>query len=108
MAMDAIQVVKEAEEKAREILDSTTAAAKRAAEEAVKKADEEYHRILTQAESEAEMIKNRAIEEGEAIAKPILEKGQSEAEAIRGIDSVKLDRIVDIIIERIVKTDGNS
>lgn len=108
MAMDAIQIVKEAEEKAREILDSTTAAAKRAAEEAVKKADEEYNRILAQAESKARLIGLKAIEEGEAIAKPILEKGQSEAEAVRGMDSVKLDRIVDIIIERIVKTDGNS
>lgn len=108
MAMDAIQIVKEAEEQAREILDSTTAAAKKAAEEAVRNADEEYNRILAQAESKARLIGLKAIEEGEAIAKPILEKGQSEAEALRSMDGLKLDRIVDIIIERIVKTDGNS
>lgn len=108
MAMDAIQVVKEAEEKAREIIDTTSAAAKKAAEEAVIKAEKEFQDIIENAESKAKLIGLKAIEEGENIAKPILEKGQSEAEALRNMDSLKLERVVDIIIERIVKTDGNS
>lgn len=108
MAMDAIQVVKEAEEKAREIIDTTSAAAKKAAEEAVIKAEKEFQDIIENAESKAKLIGLKAIEEGENIAKPILGKGQSEAEALRNMDSLKLERVVDIIIERIVKTDGNS
>lgn len=108
MAMDAIQVVKEAEEKAREIIDTTSAAAKKTAEEAVIKAEKEFQDIIENAESKAKLIGLKAIEEGENIAKPILEKGQSEAEALRNMDSLKLERVVDIIIERIVKTDGNS
>ena len=108
MAMDAIQIVKEAEEKAREILETATAAAKRSAEEAVNKAEEEYQSIISNAESKAKLIGLKAIEEGETIAKPILDKGQSEVESLRGMEASKLEGIVDIIIERIVKTDGNS
>ncbi|MDX9916721.1 MAG: hypothetical protein RBT15_01745 [Gudongella sp.] len=108
MAMDAIQIVRDAEDKSREILESANSAAKKSVEEAEVKSMEEFNRISLEAQKQAEEIKKKAAEDGESTAKPILEQGIREAEALRQVDSGKLDPVIDIIIERIVKTDGNS
>lgn len=108
MAIDAIQTVKQAEEKAKEILDTANVEAKKLMDDSVKKGEEDFQRILEEAYANAESIKAKAVKEGEAIAKPILDEGKALAEAIENMDEGKLREVSKIIMERIVKNNGNS
>jgi hypothetical protein len=53
-------------------------------------------------------LKASAVREGEAIAKPAIEKGLQTAKDIASLGDDKLKDAVNIIIERIVKTNGDS
>ena len=50
----------------------------------------------------------KAISEGNEKAKPIISKGESEAKEILNISKSKKDSAVNLVIERIVKVNGNS
>jgi len=79
LATDAILKVKDAELKAKEIL-----------------------------EKEAEELKLKYKNEGEAIATPIFESAERKVSSIKDIDEDKLKSVVDMIVERIVNSNGNS
>lgn len=108
MAKEAIISVKEAEEQAREMIEKAVQASKASKAEAIQGGEEEYSRIINEAEESARTIKEKALKEGEAASKPILENGISEASKIIDISDEKIDRAVNIIIERIVNANGNS
>lgn len=108
MAKDAIETVREAEEKAKALLQDASQTSKDSIHEAELFAEQEYKRILSEAKTQAEEIKRSAVEEGESIAKPILEKGIEEAKELSKLSDEKIDSAINIIIERIVNANGNS
>lgn len=108
MARDAIGSVKDAEERAKEMLQNAIQASKDAEHQTEVLAEQEYKRILSDAKAEAEKIRRQAVQEGESIANPIIEKGIEEAKALKELKDENLDSAVNIIIERIVNANGDS
>lgn len=108
MAKEAIFAVKEAENQAQQLLNDAKEKSKRLREESILEGDAEFNRILEEGRVEAERIKEKALEEGQALANPILEEGQLKANNLSNLDSSKMDKAVNFIIERIVKTNGDS
>ncbi|SHI61920.1 hypothetical protein [Lutispora thermophila] len=108
MAKEAIGLVKDAEARAKALIQDAIQASRKSKQEAEISAEQEYNNIISQAKEEAERIKNKAIKEGESIAEPILKKGIDEGKALNNLTSKDLDSAVNIIIERIVNANGNS
>lgn len=108
MAKEAIEAVRDAELRAKQFLDDAAKASNVSRQEAERFADQEYQRILINAEVEARRIKDNALLEGELEAKPIIEKGIIVAKNITDLSKEMLESAVNIIIERIVNTNGNS
>ena len=108
MATETILAVKKAEETAKEILEQVAQYSRKTLDESFRKAEEEYKNIISDANNQAELIKKTAVNEGEAIAKPILEKGKAEAETLGKFEEKRLKEVANIIIERVVKKNGNS
>jgi V/A-type H+-transporting ATPase subunit G/H len=108
MAKEAIEAIKSAEDKAKEIINEATQASRDSLLEAKKKAEEEYKNIIDLAETKAKEIKDKAIKDGEEIAKPIIDNGSVKANALNQLDNQKLESAVNIILERIVNPNGNS
>ncbi len=108
MAKEAIEAVREAEQEANRMLQDATQTSRDIKKEAERLAEEKYQQILEEANREAEEIKQKALQEGEAVAKPILEKGMKESERLIALSDEDLSQAVNIIIERIVNTYGNS
>lgn len=107
MATDAILKVKDAELKAKEILEKAHKDALILKEEA-----KERVKILwwgyKNAKKEAEELKLKYKNEGEAIATPIFESAERKVSSIKDIEESKLKSVVDLIVERIVNSNGNS
>lgn len=49
-----------------------------------------------------------AVKEGQQEAEPIIERGRQEEEAILGLNDGRLDKAINMVIERIVNSNGNS
>lgn len=108
MAKEAIGLVKDAEAKAKALIQDAVQASRKSKQEAEVSAEQEYNKIISEAKEEAERIKNKTIKEGETMAEPIVKKGIEEAKALKDLSSKDLDSAVNIIIERIVNANGNS
>ncbi|MBS3994291.1 MAG: hypothetical protein KGZ33_00725 [Alkaliphilus sp.] len=108
MAKNAIEAVREAEEKAKALLSDATQISKNKKQEAELLAEQEYMRILAEGEAEAKVLKQSALSEGEAMAKPIIGRGTDQAKALYEMKDEDLNSAVSIIIERIVNANGNS
>lgn len=106
--MEAIQKIKQAEEKGEEIVAKAKSEAKDLIKEVTKEAALKYENIIKEGKEEAQSLIKKAEDEGRKVAEPILEKGKSEKEAILNMNSIKLDKAVNLIYERIVKSHGNS
>lgn len=107
MAHEAIIKVKNAEEKAAEIITEAKKTARKLIQEAEKIAEEKYREILTSAQTEARRIREDALGESEVEIKAIREQGQKTATLIRELDHKKLEPVVEHIIERIVNKNGH-
>jgi len=107
MAKEALEKVRQAEEKAREITKEASQKARDIRREAEARADERYKEIMNMAANETEVLREKARLEGEQEAKPILENGKVKAEELSALDGKVLEDAVNIILERIVKADGN-
>ena len=57
---------------------------------------------------DAEELKSKYKNEGEAIAIPIFESTERKVSSIKDIEENKLKSVVDMIVERIVNSNGNS
>lgn len=108
MALEAINEIKKAEALAEEKIKNVQQQSKDLIKNANMKAEEEFERIINEAKLEAKDILDRAIASGNEEAAPILEKGKSEKEAILNISKDIMDKAVNLVIERIVKINGNS
>jgi len=107
MAKEALDAVKEAEDKAREIMAEALKRSRDIRGEAENQAEKKFKEILLEATKEADLIKEKAKAEGEEIAQPILDKGKLEASRLESLESKDLGDAVNIIIERIVKANGD-
>ena len=108
LATDAILKVKDAELKAKEILENTHKEVLILKEEAKEKVKKFYDESITNARKEAEELKLKYKNEGEAIAMPIFESAERKVSSIKGIEEGKLKSVVDLIVERIVNSNGDS
>jgi V/A-type H+-transporting ATPase subunit G/H len=108
MAKEAVELVKQAEEEAKALLEQYRIYSEKALDEAKVSAKEKYKQILYDAKTEAENIKKKAEEDAQSKAQPTILKGKENADAIRNMDEKELTSAINIVIERIVKTNGNS
>ena len=106
MAIKAISELKEAENKAKALLDD----AKKSAAEILKSGNlqvqKERDRIVEDAKAEAKMLAEKAKEKGEEEAKPIREKGDTETSKILNLSPAVKEKAVEFLKERILE-DGN-
>ena len=107
MAKEALDKVREAEEKARELTQEAAQKARDIRRDAEMLADREYKEIMAKGMKESEILKEIAVKEGETLAAPILLSGKKKAEELGSMEAKDLGDAVNIIIERIVKADGN-
>jgi len=108
LATDAILKVKDAELKAKEILEKANKDVLILKEEAKEKVKKSYDEAIKNAKKEAEELKLKYKNEGEAIAMPIFESAERKVSSIKDIGEDKLKSVVDMIVERIVNSNGNS
>ncbi|MCY7007811.1 hypothetical protein OCK72_03970 [Fusobacterium simiae] len=108
MATDAILKVKDAELKAKEILEKAHKDALILKEEVKEKVKKSYDEAIKNAKKEAEELKLKYKNDGEAIATPIFENAEKKVSSIREIEESKLKSVVDLIVERIVNSNGDS
>lgn len=108
LATDAILKVKDAELKAKEILEKAHKDALILKEEVKEKVKKSYDEAIKNAKKEAEELKLKYKNDGEAIATPIFENAEKKVSSIREIEESKLKSVVDLIVERIVNSNGDS
>ncbi|MDC7955374.1 hypothetical protein PKF05_05990 [Fusobacterium simiae] len=108
MATDAILKVKDAELKAKEILEKAHKDALILKEEVKEKVKKSYDEAIKNAKKEAGELKLKYKNDGEAIATPIFENAEKKVSSIREIEESKLKSVVDLIVERIVNSNGDS
>ena len=108
LATDAIQKVKDAELKAKEILEKAHEEVLILKEEMKEKVKKSHDEAIKNAKKDAEELKSKYKNEGEAIAIPIFESTERKVSSIKDIEENKLKSVVDMIVERIVNSNGNS
>ncbi len=108
VAKEAVELVKKAEEEAQALLEQSRIYSEKALEEAKISAKEKYKQILNDAKGETENIKKKAEEDTQSKAQPTIIKGKEDADAIRNMNEKELTSAINIVIERIVKINGNS
>ena len=108
VATDAILKVKDAELQAKEIIEKANqeiSLLKKETKEKVKKFQKD---AIETAIKDAEILKIKYKTEGEAIANPIFKKAEQKVLAIKNIREDELESVIDLIVERIVNSNGNS
>ena len=108
VATDAILKVKDAELQAKEIIEKANqeiSLLKKETKEKVKKFQKD---AIETAIKDAEILKTKYKTEGETIANPIFKKAEQKVLAIKNIREDELESVIDLIVERIVNSNGNS
>lgn len=108
MAKEAIEKIRLAEEEARKLVfDAQTKSREllKAAEEQAKANDAD---IMAQANREALELKAKARQQAEKSVEGVLEDGKAAVGEILEIKDSEIDKAAQAILERIVKTNGNS
>jgi V/A-type H+-transporting ATPase subunit G/H len=108
LAKDAIKEIKAAEEEANKIIND----AKLESREIVKKAEEnalkEYKDIINKSSLEAKRIMDEVESKANGEATLIFKEGKEKADEILNVSNDLLDKAVNLVVERIVKFNGNS
>ena len=108
MAKEAIEKIRVAEETARKLVSDAQAKSRellKEADETLKANDAE---IIAQANREAGELKAKAKVEAEKSLEGVLEEGKASVSSILEINESEIDKAAQAILERIVKTNGNS
>lgn len=108
LAIDAIKKIKDAEFDAKKILENAHKNALILKEETKQKVKKSYDEAIKNAKKEADTFKIKCKSEGETIAKPIFENAEKTVSSIKNIEESKLKSVIDLIIERIVDSNGDS
>ncbi|WP_251860459.1 ATPase [Clostridium sp. Marseille-Q2269] len=108
MAKDAIKEIKETEGAANKIIND----AKLESREIVKKAEEnaikEYKNIIDKSSLEAKKIMDQVENKANEEASLIIKDGNNKANEILNVSNELLDKAVNLVVERIVKFNGDS
>ena len=108
MAKEAIKVIKKAEEEAQGLLEDARQTSNKIIHEAGIYAKKQYEQIISDAKIEAENVKKMAEQDAQSEAQSMISKGHEKANFIRNLETNKLNSAINIVIERIVKANGNS
>ena len=108
MALDAINEIKKAELQAEDMISEANKASKELILNAHSEAEKQYDSIVKDARAKADKLIQEAVEAGNVEAKPILENGEKEKESIRNLSPTLKENAINIVVERIVKSHGNS
>ncbi|WP_150845505.1 MULTISPECIES: ATP synthase F0 subunit B [unclassified Clostridium] len=108
MALEAISKIQQAESTAKDILDKAVENSKQIISDAQAKGNEEYHAIIEDATEKAKKMKEDALNKGNEESQPTLAKGDDEVKNIINTSKEKIDLAINLVIERIVKFNGNS
>lgn len=108
MALEAINKIQQAETTARDIIDKAVENSKQIVSEAQTKGSEEFNAIINAAMEKAKQMKADALTEGNENSKPAMAKGEEEVKKIISTSKEKINLAVNLVIERIVKFNGNS
>lgn len=95
--------IKNAEEKAADIVKSANEDTKRMIEDAKKKKEEIYNNTITQTQNEIEKIKKQYRDEGTKEAKKIASQGERELEMINKKAKENFSKAVDAAMQRVVE-----
>jgi len=108
LALEAISKIQQAEATAKDILDKAVENSKQIVSDAQAKGNEEYNAIIEAAIEKAKQMKADALNEGNENSQPAMAKGEEEVKNIVNTSKEKIDLAVNLVIERIVKFNGNS
>lgn len=108
MALEAINKIQQAEATAKDILDKAVENSKQIVSDAQTKGNEEYNAIIEAAIEKSKQMKAYALNEGNENSQPAMAKGEAEMKNIVNTSKEKIDLAVNLVIERIVKFNGNS
>lgn len=108
MALEAIKDIRQTEEKAEETIRLAREQAKDIIKNAGIKAKEKYDEIILSGKNDVKVIIESKEEEGIKQSSPILGKGNVEKEDILNLNEEKLQKAVNLVVERIVNINGNS
>jgi V/A-type H+-transporting ATPase subunit G/H len=108
LAIQALNEIKSAEEKANEIVKKAVSEKTQIIKNAEVKALEQYKTLLNEKRAVANEIIVTAVEKAKENSKPILERGESEKNAILNVPEEKIQGAVNLVMERIVNINGNS
>lgn len=108
MSVDAIVKVKEAEARAKSMIESANKESDEIIENAKLQASETAQKIIGDALNQKEEILSKGAEKGKLSADPIIKKSENEAQNILDMTDEDLSEIVNLVVERIVIDNGNS
>ena len=108
MAIEAIKEIRKVEMQADEMIKKSHEQSKKIISDATNEGEKRYNEIISEAKSVAQEIMNNAEEAGKKEAKIILSEGKGKCAEVSDLTSDKINDAVNLVIERIVKTNGNS
>ena len=108
MSIEAIKEIKKVELQADEMIKKAHEQSKKIISDATIEADERYNSIIEEAKNVARGIVSNAEEAGRKEAEVILSEGEKQCAEVSSLKGSKIDSAVNLVIERIVKTNGNS
>jgi len=108
LAKEAIIKIEEAEKLAEENLEKAFNISNDLLKNAEAEAEKIYDLIIEETKKKVHFIKEEATKEGKKQAEPILKACENEIVAINNISQDKFELAVNMVIERIVKFNGNS
>ncbi|MFT5871730.1 MAG: V/A-type H+-transporting ATPase subunit G/H [Clostridium sp.] len=108
MALEAIKSIKDAEKQAADIISVAISSSKEILKKSEIEAQSQYKKVLDAAREENKKSIENAKEEGRVKSEPIFATGKIEVTNILNLEGVKFDRAVNLVVERIVKNNGNS
>ena len=108
LALEAITQIKNVEAEADNIIKDAKVKAKQILQQANEDAESQYEKAIVAAKEKCNSIIEKAIAEGQSKAEPILKQGEKDSQDIYNISTEKKMSAVKLVIERIVKVNGNS
>ncbi|MEG1255652.1 V-type ATP synthase subunit H [Clostridium sp.] len=108
MALEAINKIQEAETNANTIIEKAVEVSKEIINTALIEGDKEYNTIIEDAMLKAKQMKENALIQGKEDSQPFIIHGEKEVDKVLNTPQSKIDLAVSLVIERIVKFNGNS